>query len=73
MTRTEIIDAIAENEQVRHNAVMSNAIILHWNADNTATITYPVMERSITVNDHTAALYYMRLVRNGLLSYRITY
>lgn len=71
--KANILDAIAENEQVRRKALQSNAIIMHYNSDNTATITFPVMERSITVHEHTASLYYLRLVRNGLHSYRITY
>lgn len=72
-TKYQIIEAIADNETIRRAAVQSNAIHMHYNADGTATITYPVIERSVTVNSHVASIYYSRMVRNGLNSYRITY
>lgn len=73
LTKYQIIEAIVDNDRVRAAAVRSNAIHIHYNANGSATINYPVIERSITINSLTASIYYSRMVRNGLNSYRITY
>lgn len=72
-TKYQVIEAIADNETIRRAAVQSNAIHMHYNSDGSVTITYPIIERSVTVNSHVASIYYNRMVRNGLNSYRITY
>lgn len=72
-TKYQITEAIVDNENTRRHAVQSNAIHMHYNSNGSVTITYPVIERSVTVNSNTASLYYSRMVRNGLNSYRVTY
>lgn len=72
-TKYQIVEAIVDNEKARRLSVQSNAIHIHYNSDGSVTITYPIIERSVTVNSHVASIYYNRMVRNGLNSYRITY